>query len=145
MAPKPESRPLVSSPPAHLNPLLTLPSLPFRCWLRIWSALRSSPPTRRPPQNPPSTVRTQLTVSNDSGDLKLKIHPLFLARDTTFSSTNRLWICHLLYESECFTPECGALKSPAVNRSYRQEWDTDSLLFPAEAVKSRKPYDGCCG
>jgi len=130
--------------PSYLTKLI-FGSLPLRCWTWIWRAFRGASPTCRPPQNKSPTVRTQLAASLDPRNLEvLHLHPLFLARHTAIRSTDRIWLCNLLYDLERSTTECLALEHPPHSRGYRQKRRSKPLLRSPQALESCKPDNGRC-
>lgn len=134
----------------RLNPKYNpLTSQKLRSWSGVWHPLRSSPPTRRPPQNPSPAVRAQLTPSHDPRDLPVpELDPFILARYTPLRSSNWLRISHLLHQPERPASECRSFEPPPFHRSHRQEECAPKpLLRPPETVEPCESHDGgdCAG
>jgi len=143
MANRPGNRQLVSSLLNLEKYLLTICSIPLRSRFGVWRPLRGSFATRRPSQDSTSAIWSWFSAHHHPRDLQiLQLHILVLARHPTLGAADRLWLCHLLHESECPTPECCAIKPFAVHWCLGERLDSNLLLGPAEAVEPREPHNG---
>lgn len=78
---------------------------PFLCWLELRHPVCRSPPACRSPQD----TRPAVSLKHSSWDhpvhrKRAESHPAVLEGHTAKYITHRLWLCHLLLQSQCAAP-----------------------------------------
>jgi len=116
-------------------------SIPFCSWFGVGHSFCSLITACRPSENSSPTIRIQLSARYNPRDIQiLKFHNLILAWHSALSSTNWLWLGHLLHEPQCLTPTCRAVEPPAIPWAPR-EGRNSYLLRSAKALEPRKSYN----
>lgn len=139
-----KNRPILNSPKLQKCKILRYAtrSLPFHCRTRLRAPLRSPSPTRRPPQNPCTTIRLCFPASFHPRNTSwTERDPRFLARDCTVGAADWLRLCSLLHESQCAETECGALELAEEHWRCRRRQGAVVVLGASEAFEPREPDD----